>query len=305
MFALLPFLFMPITVAFVAPQFTSPKLYNSKDVIIMMAEGGPPQYAKRSASVVSNVEVGKGSCMIRVKVDDDEPLDYQPGHVLALEIPDPENEGEWMKGPYTVSRADESSFDVLYRVVGKKTETFRSAKVDATLQFGGKFKVPILEGINQDGLERVVGISTGVGIGPLIGFAEEALSQQEFSRIDLYVAFKEREDICCVDVLDELTKVYPTRFSWTPIISSTHGHTSAPENLKLIAERAPTKAGTTHYHMIGNGSMVNEWKAGLANAGVAKERVTLEMYFNHKVAPRPEAVEDISEALKEVTLASK
>ena len=28
--------------------------------------------------------------------------------------------------------------------------------------------------------------------------------------------------------------------------------------------------------------MVNEWKAGLARAGVPEEKVTLEMYFNHK-----------------------
>jgi NAD(P)H-flavin reductase len=269
-----------------------------------MAAGEAPQYTKRLASVVSNTEVGKAAYMIRVKAEDGGKIHYQPGHVLALEIPDSENvDGEWMRGPYTVSRVDETSFDVLYKVVGKKTETFRQAKVGETVKFGGKFKVPILEGINKDNLERVVGIATGTGIGPLIGFAEQALSQPDYPRIDLFVAFRELDDICCAGALDELVNIYNDRFTWTPVLSSVTGHISTPENLKLITNGA-TKAGTTHFHMIGNGAMVNEWTAGLAEAGVPKERVTLEMYFNHKATPRPEAIKAISEALKEVTLVS-
>jgi len=288
---------------------------QSTRVVVKMGggKGEAPQYTKRPGSVIFNKEVGKSSYLIRVKSEDDEPLDYKPGHVLALEIPDPENNAadgdqEWMRGPYTVTRVTTSdegpSFDVLYKVVGKKTETFRTAQVGDVLQFGGKFKVPILEGINQnDGLERVVGISTGVGIGPLIGFAEEALSDPTYpARIDLFVAFREHEDVCCTDVLDDLSTRFANRFSWTPIISSEKGHISTPENLKLITDGAANKAGTTHYHMIGNGSMVNEWTAGLSEAGVPEERVTIEMYFNHKETPRPEAIRSIGEALKEVVL---
>lgn len=266
----------------------------------MMAEGGAPQYNKRAASVVSNEEVGRSSFLIRVEAEDDEPVDYQPGNVLALEIQQPD--GEWQRGPYTVSRADDGSFDVLYRVVGKKTELFSAAPVGSPLQFGGKFKVPIMEGIDREGLERVVGISTGVGIGPLIGYAERALSTKEDYKIDLYVAFREAQDICCSDTLDALVQAHPNRFSWTPILSSVDGHLSTPQNLKLVANGAPSSAGATHYHLVGNGSMVNEWTAGLAEAGVPEDRVTLEMYFNHKETPRAEAVAAIGEALKEAAM---
>eukprot|EP00545_Synedropsis_sp_CCMP1620_P003142 CAMPEP_0119018244 /NCGR_PEP_ID=MMETSP1176-20130426/18898_1 /TAXON_ID=265551 /ORGANISM="Synedropsis recta cf, Strain CCMP1620" /LENGTH=274 /DNA_ID=CAMNT_0006972199 /DNA_START=92 /DNA_END=916 /DNA_ORIENTATION=- len=270
---------------------------------VLMAEGKAPQYDKRPASVVSNVEVGESSYLIRVKADDDSPVDYRPGHVLALEVPHPTEEGKWMPGPYTVARADDACFEVLMKVVGDKSETFRKAEIGSPLKFGGKFKVPILEGINQDGLKRVVGISTGVGIGPFLGFAEEALSRTSIPQIDLYAGYRESEDICCAQALDDLAEKYPDRFSWTPVISTVNGHTSSAENLKLIASQIPS-AGETHYHMIGNGAMVNEWKDGLGEAGVADERVTLEMYFNHRETPRPEAVEAIGEALKEKILAS-
>ena len=295
---MLSFLLLPMAaVAFVVPSTLHMSRRNNR--MVMMAEGGPPQYTKRSASVVSNTEVGKGSFLISVETE--EPVDYEPGHVLALEIQDPSDKEEWMKGPYTVTRSTEKSFDVLYKVVGKKTETYSAAQIGDKLQFGGKFKVPILEGlVDTDNLDRVVGLSTGVGIGPLIGFAEQALLNTELSyRIDLYVAFRESEDVCCKDTLDALVTAYPDRFSWTPVISSIDGHFSTIDNLKVIRKQDAPAAGATHYHMIGNGSMVNEWKAGLSEAGVPDTRVTLEMYFNHKEAPREDVVKQIAEVLKE------
>ena len=74
----------------------------------------------------------------------------------------------------------------------------------------------------------------------------------------------------------------------------------SPDNSKVIwKQHAPAAGARTHYHMIGNGSMVIEWKAGLSEAGVPASRVTLEMYFNHKEAPREDVVKQIAEVLKE------
>lgn len=284
----------------------------------LQAEGGAPQYDRRSASVLSNSQVGKGSYLIRVSPDDDDgaAVDYEPGHVLALEIRNPDGKGdesasvaagqEYMRGPYTVSRCDGNSFDVMYRVVGKKTEVFRAAEKGTHVQFGGKFKVPILEGIDKTDLERVVLISTGVGVGPMIGFVEQALQLPDDDlfakggRIELYAGFRDEEDACCVTTLDELAAAHPDRFSWTPVISSKVGRTSDAKTLALIAEGLCKVApGSTHYHCIGNGSMVNEFKEGLAKAGVSEERLTLEMYFNHKEPVNTKAVDAIGEALKE------
>jgi len=294
---------------------------TSSSATSLFAEGGP-QYNKRPGSVVFNKEVGRGSYLIRVAAEDDEIVDYEPGHVLAFEMLDPEKtndddntnkDDKWMRGPYTVTRSDDSTFDVLYRVVGKKTEAYTTLKTSSAtglVRFGGKFKVPILKGIDPTSkLERIVLVSTGVGIGPQIGFIEQVLVNPAFNdvrRVDLYAGFRETEDVCCPDVLDALVAAHPERFAWTPVLSSEEksGRTSdAPNLARVVAdgggENNSNNAGATHYHLIGNGSMVNEWKAGLEKAGVPDNRVTLEMYFNHKESPRPEIVEAIGVALKE------
>lgn len=260
----------------------------------MMAEGGPPQYNKRPATVLSNVEVGRSSYMMRVKATDGELLEYQPGNVLAFEIRD--SDEEWLKGPYTVSRCDptEGTFDMCYRVVGNKSEIFKSAKIDDTnVQFGGKFKVPILEGVVADEVERFVGVSTGVGIGPLLGFAEQALSNDVNYKIDLLPHFRMEDDVCFRDTMDDLVKQYPGRFSWTPVLSKDR---TDGQYLNTFFPRPVTDK--THFHLIGNGSLVNEWKAGLEKAGLASDRVTIEMYFNHKELPRDDVVDAIGEAMK-------
>jgi len=269
---------------------------------MMMAQGGPPKYNKRPATITSNLEVGRASHLITVKPDDDEAIDYHAGHVVALEIKDPQSiaEEKWLVGPYTVTRANATSFDVLYRVVGDKTEKFSALKPGSIAQFGGKFKVPILEGINPEGLDRVIGVSTGVGAGPLIGFAEEALSKLEgpSTRIDLYVGFREEDDICCRDALDALAEAHPKHFSWTPILSSVNGRSSSLYNLELLSKSVSPAPGATHYHLVGNGAMVNEWKAGLVDADVPDIRVTSEIYFNHKIPASDEVVKQIGKMIK-------
>mmetsp|Transcript_13579 Transcript_13579/g.13159 ORF Transcript_13579/g.13159 Transcript_13579/m.13159 type:complete len:364 (-) Transcript_13579:59-1150(-) len=292
----------------------------SSSVLLRMAEGGPPQYERRAASAISNEEVGQGTYLIRVAADDEKPVEYEPGHVLALEILNPEkgedDEEEWLRGPYTVTRSDDSSFDVMYRVVGKKSQTFSAAVVKSTdsinnnarFQFGGKFKVPILEGIHHpEQLERIVLISTGVGVGPQMGFIEQALCDDAFAhiQIDLYAGFRNAKDVCCSDTLNDLATAHPDRFSWEAIVSDDVGRTSDPYALSKIANHAKKDsdsvndktATATHYHLIGNGSMVNEFKAGLKEAKIPDDRVTIEMYFNHKEIPRPDTVKSITDAV--------
>ena len=274
-------------------------------VALAMAEGGPPKYDKRPASIVSNEKVGRASMLLTVKAEDGEPVDYQAGHVLALEIQDRDSEpGEekWMAAPYTVTRssAEARTFDVLYRVVGKKSEIYQASKPGDSLRFGGKYKVPILEGIEREGLERVMGISTGVGVGPLIGFAEEALADPSFPQIHLFLGFREAKDVCCVAALRYLAEAHPERFSWSVILSSIYGHVSAGPNLWMMSMKtADAKIGSTHYHMVGNGAMVNEWLEGLEKAGLPKERITHETYFNHKAEARQVEVEAIENVFKE------
>ena len=228
----------------------------------------------------------------------DSTIDYQPGHVLALEIQgdnsaeDTQNNGGWMRGPYTVSRATENSFDVLMKVVGDKSREFAFAEPGTCVRFGGKFKVPIVEGIQKDNVKRVVLISTGVGVGPCVGAIEKALEDPSFPPIELHASYRKAEEIVYVDHLNNLKAQYPGRFAWKAIVSSEKGRLSASEeNLQGIASPEGYQIHDTHYHLIGNGQMVNEFKAGLGKAGVPDENLTVEMYFNHK-APVNDDVAD-------------
>ena len=135
------------------------------------AGGGPPQYDKIDATLVANEVVGRATNLLRL--ESDAPLDYKAGHVLALEV---EKDDEWLRGPYTVTRATEKTFDVVIRVCGKKSEVMAASPVGSRWRFGGKFHVPILEGISDrarqgpkghaDGLVVLGGSRVSVRAGP-------------------------------------------------------------------------------------------------------------------------------------------
>jgi len=251
--------------------------------------------------------------------------DYEPGHVLALEIEAENTKGDsifenpferpektqkdidkndgWMRGPYTVSRATSRSFDILIKVCGEKSHRFALAMPGSAVKFGGKFKVPIVDGI-KEGVKRVVMVSTGVGVGPCIGAIEKLLNDNGNGNgngnagmdVELLASYKEQGDVIYVDYLNELQEKHE-RFHWKAILSEETGRLSASEeNLKNLV--SPNKASSlleeTHYHLIGNGGMVNEFKAGLEKAGVPDDQVTLEIYFNHRAEVDTDAVDRIA-----------
>ena len=299
------------------------------------AAGGAPQYEKIQATLRQAETVADGSCMLHI--DTLESIDYEPGHVLALEIQpeaaeddddvsataeqdvdsktykDTQDNGGWMRGPYTVSRSTSNSLDILIKVVGEKSKRFSTAKPGTPLQFGGKFKVPILEGVSVEATERVVMISTGVGVGPCIGAIEKALegaggdgesSSSSFPPIDLIASYRTKDEIIYKDHLDKLQQDHSDKFAWKSVVTSEQGRLSSSEdNLKAITETTFNDADikSTHYHLIGNGQLVSEFKAGLEKAGVPEDKVTVEMYFNHKAEVRGDVVDRIAAAVMETS----
>ena len=271
----------------------------------MFASGGPPQYDKIDATLVANERVGRATNLLRL--ESDAPLDYRAGHVLALEV---EEDGEWLRGPYrirvvavtcrcgesvsslrryTVSRATKTTFDVVIRVCGRKSEVMAAAPVGSRWRFGGKFHVPILEGVAERA-SNVVCLATGTGLGPVLGFAEEALEASTL-KLTVLAGFREAEDVCCAAAVEQLREAYPERFECRYVLSSAEGRVSSPDVLASVAQTADAE---THFHLIGNGAMVNEWKAGLAKAGVPEDLVTTETYFNHKVEADDDVVDRIA-----------
>lgn len=295
-----------------ANAFT-PAHFQPRLLTRLFAAGGAPQYEKVQATLREAEQVGDGSVMLHIDTQDK--VDYEPGHVIALEIQgdvsqdgdsklnkDTRENGGWMRGPYTISRATDKSIDILVRVVGDKSKRFASANPGEPIQFGGKFKVPILDGISTDSTKRVVMISTGVGVGPCIGAIEKAMGREDFPPIDLVSNYRTEAEVVYRDHLNNLQKEQPNKFSWKAIITSEKGRISASDdNLKAITEtKFDAGLENTHFHLIGNGQLVSEFKKGLQLAGVPDEKVTVEMYFNHKAEIDNGAVERIAAAIKEL-----
>jgi len=291
----------------------------------------------------------------------DDLLGYRAGHVLALEFRPPSasesddagdvvvvddddtfamtektrrdlesNEG-WMRGPYTVSfgyggvdddeDANVDGFKVLIKEVGYKSRVLAESKPGTPVRFGGKFKVPIAEGILsaassplEKATRRVVMVSSGVGIGPCVGAIEELLTHRPsppIESIDLIASFRTREEISMDDAMERLLEQEDDdrekniAVRWKPIVTSEEGRITAngPEALRdlLLAsvggDQFASPVAETHYHVIGNGRMVNEWKEGLASAGVPPSRITVEAYFDHSVPADPDAVSAIRGAV--------
>ena len=395
----------------------------------------PPQYKKRSVVLHRAEKIGDGSSVLLHidRLDDDiEPFTYQPGHVLALEIPlsaavfdNPSNNNKnddndddnndthhdddknnnknnnrhghgrpvlesmnaktladahdndgWMRGPYTVSSANTQTLTILIKVVGPKSQAFAQAQPGTLLRLGGKFHIPIVDGIqqvatgvvvvmeatteakvdqdnvavvhnnnnhkttnkyNRNPLRRVVLISTGVGIGPCVGAVEKLLfesnnkalssssssSLMALEQIDLYASFCYPNQVLYQDYLDMWSLAYQDdpnatiQFCYIPIITSQIGRlSSTKKNLQQVISSSSSRiqspmssecttsntstttstttttttpictVSETHYHLIGNGQMVQEWKAGLIHAGVIPERITVESYFRPTTTTR-------------------
>ncbi|KAL1500417.1 hypothetical protein AB1Y20_013074 [Prymnesium parvum] len=281
----------------------------------------PPQIDWQAAEVVLNTPIARGTMQLRLKTA--QAHRYKPGHIFGFEMEHPES-GEALKGPYTVTRAvGADMFDVVYRVIpsGRKTPLMAQLGAGAHVRYGGSFGTPIDEGIAPE-CDRVVGLATGAGIGPLVGYAEAALASARAPlEIELYCGFRELADVCH-EACDALVAKYPDRFRWKPVISqpvtcsaaklsgfgselSSGVGSTAVETGYLqgrVSIAVPPLLGVvdekTHFHLVGNGQFVADLQEGLLRAGVDAARVTTEKYFNGKAVPNEDVAQYVASSLK-------
>eukprot|EP00977_Amphora_coffeiformis_P014730 scaffold4214_cov172-Amphora_coffeaeformis.AAC.1 len=304
--------------------------------------GGVPQYDKIDMVLVNSESVAEGSQLwtMEPKQPKDEAQidDYQAGHVLAVEMEAPDDlsdghtkedatrNGGWMRGPYTLTRCKrQKQLQILFKVVGEKTRAMAKAKPGTPLRIGGKFQTPIVQGIlqaaagkagdndrlQQQPTRRVVLISTGVGVGPCIGAVEEYLGQRQKSSITnlhLVASFRTQTEVVDSSHLNDLSEQSQGLFTWTPVITSTDGRLSdSAENLRkfgVTLSNAACGLSETHYHLIGNGQLVQEWQQGLQQANVPKNRITTEIYFNHRAEQDAHRVAQIASAIRAASAVS-
>jgi ferredoxin-NADP reductase len=193
--------------------------------------------------------------------------------------------------------------EILIKVVGAKSKVMATAEPGTLVRFGGKFHVPIVEGIAPDA-QRIVMISTGVGVGPGVGAVEKLLSENFAGSIDLFASFRWDNEKLFADYLNVWATAYEN-FRYRPVITNNVGRLSSSEvNVGMVVHdnESICSLTETHYHLIGNGQMVAEWKTGLLQAGVLDQRITIESYFNHKVQPSKEAIETIATVIRKAAL---
>jgi ferredoxin-NADP reductase len=252
----------------------------------------------RPGRVLENRPVADGSMWIVLEAADDVPAAFEPGNVLGLGLK--LDDDSLMRHAYTVSRGDPSRrrFEHLYRIVsgGRMTSHLVRLKANDTVYFHGPFHTPIQHEIRRDA-DRIFLISTGVGIGPLFGYAQKTLAEGEARPLTLYAGFREEAHTCLATELTALARQHPN-FAWHFTLtrpSTTWSGLRGRVTESVPDQIDPRDLATAHFHLVGNGEMVRLVESSLHRARVSPVRISIETYFNHYADPSDEDVDQLTE----------
>ncbi len=237
--------------------------------------------AWRRAELLENRSLARGTQLTRLRLDDDLPFPFEPGHVVSLRLE--VEPGLVVRHAYTLSFADPArrTLDIVYRVIlgGRLTPHLAAARPGALAEIQGLHHQPIRLEMDPTA-PAFVGVATGSGAGPLVGFATQILAAGYNRPLGLLFGFREAVDIPCADALDHLAASHP-RFRWTATLSAPgDGWAGARGRVQdhlpaFLAERPGA-----HVHLVGNLAMVRTVEVALARAGWPDRRVTQEGFFN-------------------------
>ncbi|MDP2314124.1 MAG: FAD-dependent oxidoreductase [Pseudomonadota bacterium] len=246
------------------------------------------------ARIVENVAVARGTRWLVLETDEDPEQAYAPGHIVALYAPNPA--GKWVRHPYTVSWAEGRRLGILYRVIhgGRTTPFMELMGPGETLRIGGRFGEPIAA-LVEPAASRVIGVTTGTGIGPLHGYATRALAEGERRPIALIAGFREEADIPLRASLDALAAAHPG-FTWRPTLSRPAPDWTGGVGRVTDALASVATAGA-HWHLVGNGGMVTDVHAALLAVGVLPTAITTEAYHNRGTTADAAVVDALAQAL--------
>jgi NAD(P)H-flavin reductase len=258
----------------------------------------PWENQPRPARVVENHLIARGTCWLSLRIEDEWPLPYRAGTITSVLL---EVGGRRLRHPYTVSAVDPENREIalLFRVIqgGAMTPVLSQLGAGNLVAIAGAFSTPIATMIRPEATS-VVGISTGSGVGPLAGFAREALLDPAWTRpITLLTGFRAESDVPLAPQLEAMEE--DPRFVWQLCLSQGSKAWEGPrDRVSAVLPSAVKQLAGAHVHLVGNGAMVNEVRAGLLKAGFPTEFVTSETYFNRTVAPDPQVVQRLADALK-------
>lgn len=251
---------------------------------------------ERSAHFVDCQEIGRDTYIITFQADDDDPLDYEPGHVFALVY---EHDDQSIKHPYTIIEASNENrqFSFCFKHIpdGKLTPLFLTMDNQSQITFSGKHHKPIQQEINQ-AATAVLGVGTGSGVGPLYGYIKKHINDITVPH-HFYFGYRHADDIALKNELDALQQTNDL-FTWDVCLSA------APDDwdglsghVHLAAAKAHTFNKTTHVHMVGNGQMINELRTALMQVNLPVEFITKESFFKHGDSVRPDIVSELKQRI--------
>lgn len=253
----------------------------------------------RKAVVRSQRAVARGTQLTALALPDELPFPFEPGHVVALRAETPG--AGLVRHPYTLCGADPDARQVVfvYRVIpgGRLTPTLSSLPLGASLELSGLHHAPIREEVDPDA-SFIVGLATGSGLGPLWGYATQALAAGERRPIHLAVGAREEADLPLRAELDGLAADHPN-FRWTPILSQP---TEAWRGLRgRLSDHAASLLPApleTHLHLVGNMAMIRTMEAALLGTGLPPGRVTKEGFFNWNAEADEALAADLAQRLR-------
>lgn len=235
--------------------------------------------AWRKAEVVDQRAVARGTQLTTLRLPDDLPFPFEPGHVVALRMETPAG---LVRHPYTVCAADPEAriLSFVYRVIpgGRLTPTFAAAAPGAEAEVQGLHHSPIREEVDPEA-EEILGLATSSGLGPLWGFATSALAHGERRPIHLAVGVRKEADLPLRAELDALAAAHPT-FRWTPIVSGDGAWSGLRGRITHHLPALLPHSARTHVHLVGNMAMIRTVEAALLGADLPAHRVTKEGFFN-------------------------
>lgn len=236
--------------------------------------------AWRRAEVRANHALARGTQLTRLHLADDLPFPFEPGHVVSLRA---ETGAGLVRHAYTLSFVDVAArtVDVVYRVIpgGRLTPHLAAAAPGTPVEVQGLHHQPIRLEMDP-AAPAFLGVGTGSGAGPLVGFATQALAAGFHRPLALLLGFREAEDIPFREHLDHLAASHPD-FRWAATLTSPEPAWTGLQG--RVQAHLPGFLATlpgAHVHLVGNLAMVRTVEAALGRAGWPDRRVTHEGFFN-------------------------
>lgn len=248
-------------------------------------------YDRRAEVTAYETLTGTGTVRISFRVLDTDAFHFEPGQFIGIRLEVPEK--GWCKTPYCITSPpnDEGTFKLLIRLVpeGPLSVYLAGLRVGDVIAFRGPLGRTMVPKEDDD---ELVLLATGVGVGPFLSLVDVLIDEEYPQPIRLYWGLRLPEDICLLDVLDDLAARHPL-FSYD--ISLSQPPAGWPGLRGRITESVPPllpHLGGIRYYLVGNGAMIEEMVAALSDLGVDRQYLYQEPFFNARRKPTPEALAD-------------